>query len=149
MLTVGEVARRSGIAVSALHFYERQGLIESERANSNHRRYRRDVLRRVAVIKAAQRVGISIKRIQQEFALLPHSRTPTPADWQALSWRWREELDRRVDELTKLRDNLTNCIGCGCLSMALCPLFNPDDVLGQNGPGPHLLNQNKTTDDTT
>jgi MerR family redox-sensitive transcriptional activator SoxR len=138
-LSVGEVAARSGIAVSALHFYEAQALIGSWRTGGNQRRYARDVLRRVAVIKVAQRVGIPLAEIRDALGALPEGRTPTSTDWSALSARWRTELDARIDRLTRLRDQLDGCIGCGCLSIDRCPLRNPEDVLATEGPGPRLL----------
>jgi MerR family redox-sensitive transcriptional activator SoxR len=138
-LSVGEVARRSGLAVSAIHFYEASGLIRSRRSPGNQRRYPRDVLRRVAVIKAAQRVGVPLATIGEALGALPDGRTPTAADWRRLSARWRAELDARIERLTRLRDELDGCIGCGCLSLRDCPLRNPSDVLGQEGPGPRLL----------
>ena len=138
-LSVGEVAARSGVAVSALHFYERQGLIRSWRSTGNQRRYPREVLRRVAVIKIAQRTGIPLASIRQALAALPNERTPTAADWKRLSESWREELDERIRKLTQLRDRLTGCIGCGCLSVRDCPLRNPNDELAQEGPGARLL----------
>ncbi len=138
-LSVGEVATRSGVAVSALHFYERQGLIASVRNTGNQRRYSRDVLRRVAVIRAAQATGIPLADIAQALASLPDGRTPTAADWRRLSARWREDLDRRIAQLTRLRDNLDGCIGCGCLSLKACPLRNPGDRLAAQGPGSRLL----------
>lgn len=138
-LSVGDVARRSGVAVSALHFYERQGLIESVRNTGNQRRYSRDVLRRVAVIRAAQATGIPLAEIGQTLAALPDGRTPTAADWRRLSARWREDLDRRIAQLTRLRDSLDGCIGCGCLSLKVCPLRNPGDRLAAKGPGAFLF----------
>lgn len=135
-LTVGEVARRCGVAVSTLHFYERRGLIASTRSVGNQRRYRRDVVRRVAVIKTAQRVGIPLDEIGDALAMLPEGRAPTAADWAGLSAQWRAELDARITRMTQLRDALDGCIGCGCLSLAACPLRNPEDTLGANGPGP-------------
>ncbi|MES1954139.1 redox-sensitive transcriptional activator SoxR [Salinisphaera hydrothermalis] len=135
-LTVGDVARRCGGPVSTLHFYERQGLITAARSSGNQRRYRRDVVRRVAVIKTAQRVGIPLDAIGDALATLPEGRAPTAADWARLSAQWRAELDARITRLTQLRDALDGCIGCGCLSLAACPLRNPDDVLGADGPGP-------------
>ena len=138
-LTVGEVAARSGVAVSALHFYETKGLIRSERTAGNQRRYPRGVLRRVAVIKAAQRVGVPLAEIKAALAELPDDRTPTTEDWQRLSTRWRGDLDARIRGLTRLRDLLDLCIGCGCLSVGACPLRNPGDVLSEQGPGPRLL----------
>lgn len=138
-LTVGQLAERSGVAVSALHFYEKQGLIGSRRTSGNQRRYRRDVLRRVALIRVAQRVGISLAEIRDALAELPENRTPDRADWERLSRRWHDELDLRIRNLTRLRDQFTDCIGCGCLSIDRCRLANPGDVLAAEGPGPHRL----------
>lgn len=138
-LSVGEVARRSGLAVSALHFYEAEGLIRSLRTQGNQRRYAREVLRRVAIIKVAQRAGIPLKTIREAFKALPQERTPTVADWTRLSSAWKQELERRIDRLTRLRDHLNGCIGCGCLSVRDCPLHNPFDRLAEEGPGPRLL----------
>lgn len=138
-LGVGEVARRSGVAVSTLHFYESRGLIESRRSAGNQRRYARDVLRRVAVIKVAQRCGIPLSEIRAALGALPRRRTPTADDWAKLSARWRADLDARIARLTRLRDRLDRCIGCGCLSLVACPLRNPHDALGEEGPGPRLL----------
>lgn len=135
-LSVGEVARRCGVSVSTLHFYERKGLIAAGRNAGNQRRYRRDVVRRVAVIKTAQRMGIPLAEIHRALASLPAGRAPTAADWARLSAGWRQELDARIARLTQLRDALDGCIGCGCLSLAACPLRNPGDVLGEAGPGP-------------
>jgi MerR family redox-sensitive transcriptional activator SoxR len=134
-LTVGQVARRSGVSVSALRFYEEKGLLRSHRTHGNQRRYARDVLRRVAFIRAAQRIGIPLERISQALSLLPEARTPTVADWARLSSHWREELDARIQVLQQLRNELTGCIGCGCLSLKSCKLANPDDILGMQGPG--------------
>ena len=139
LLSVGEVAERAGVAVSALHFYESKKLIESERTGGNQRRYRRGVLRRVAVIKAAQRVGIPLDEIKAALDALPADRPPTADDWHALSAGWRDDLDRRIRELEALRDRLDGCIGCGCLSIDRCPLYNPYDRLGKEGPGARLL----------
>lgn len=138
-LSVGDVARRSGLAVSALHFYEAEGLIRSHRTGGNQRRYAREVLRRVAIIKVAQRAGIPLKTIREAFRALPQERTPTVADWTRLSSAWKQELERRIDRLTRLRDHLNGCIGCGCLSVRDCPLHNPLDRLAEEGPGPRLL----------
>jgi MerR family redox-sensitive transcriptional activator SoxR len=138
-LSVGEVAERSGVAVSTLHFYEAQGLIKSWRNSGNQRRYAREVLRRVAVIKVAQRTGIPLTEIRDALATLPEKRTPTAEDWKKLSTRWRAHLDERINRLTRLRDQLDGCIGCGCLSLEVCPLRNPWDKLGEQGPGPRLL----------
>ena len=138
ILSIGEVARRSGITVSALHFYERQGLIESLRTAGNQRRYARSVLRRVAVIKVAQRMGLPLAEIARALQGLPSGRTPTQADWSALSARWRQALDARIEGLTQLRDQIDGCIGCGCLSLKVCPLRNDGDCLAEGGPGPHF-----------
>ena len=138
-LGVGQVAARSGVAVSALHYYEAQGLIRSWRNAGNQRRYPRGVLRRVALIKVAQRLGLSLQSIRQALAALPGSGPPSAQDWGRLSGVWREELDRRIDTLLKLRDDLDGCIGCGCLSMKTCPLRNPGDQLAAQGSGPRLL----------
>lgn len=138
-LSVGDVAARSGVAVSSLHFYEAEGLIKSWRNRGNQRRYPREVLRRVAVIKVAQRTGIALKDIREALATLPDERTPTADDWQRLSKRWRADLDDRIARLTRLRDQLDGCIGCGCLSLGICPLRNPWDKLSAEGPGPRLL----------
>jgi MerR family transcriptional regulator, redox-sensitive transcriptional activator SoxR len=138
-LSVGEVAARSGIAVSALHFYELKGLVRSYRNRGNQRRYPREVLRRIAVIKVAQRTGIPLAAIRKALAALPKERTPTGEDWKKLSARWRAELDDRIARLTRLRDQLDGCIGCGCLSLGVCPLRNPWDKLAEQGPGPRLL----------
>jgi MerR family transcriptional regulator, redox-sensitive transcriptional activator SoxR len=138
-LTVGEVAERAGVAVSTLHFYEAEGLIASWRNSGNQRRYAREVLRRVAVIKVAQRTGIPLKEIREALATLPEKRTPTTADWKKLSARWRGQLSERIERLTRLRDQLDGCIGCGCLSVDSCPLRNPGDCLGKEGPGARLL----------
>lgn len=137
-LTVGEVAARSGVAVTALHFYETKGLIKSQRNAGNQRRYGREVLRRVALIKVAQRLGIPLAQIGDALQMLPDDRAPTAADWKILSERWRKELDERIEQLLLLRDRLDGCIGCGCLSMEACPLRNHGDVLGEQGPGPHF-----------
>jgi MerR family redox-sensitive transcriptional activator SoxR len=137
-LTVGEVAARSGVSVTALHFYESKGLINSQRNAGNQRRYPRAVLRRVALIKVAQRLGIPLAEIGEALKILPDDRAPTAADWQVLSEQWRRELDARIEQLTLLRDRLDGCIGCGCLSMEACPLRNQGDVLGEQGPGAHF-----------
>lgn len=138
-LTVGQVAERSGVAVSALHFYERRGLIRSRRTAGNQRRFRRDTLRRIAFIRVSQRVGIPLERIRAALAELPEERTPTREDWARLSAGWREDLDTRIEQLERLRDDLTDCIGCGCLSLESCVLSNPHDELAQEGPGPRRL----------
>ncbi|ARS49960.1 MULTISPECIES: redox-sensitive transcriptional activator SoxR [Pseudomonadaceae] len=138
-LSVGQVAERSGVAVSTLHFYETKGLIHSQRNAGNQRRYRRDVLRRVAIIKVAQRLGIPLADIGAALATLPCDHMPTAADWQQLSAQWQRDLNARIEQLTRLRDQLTGCIGCGCLSMQDCPLRNPRDELGEQGAGARLL----------
>jgi MerR family redox-sensitive transcriptional activator SoxR len=138
-LSVGEVAARSGLAVSAIHFYEKRGLICSTRTGGNQRRYAREVLRRVAVIKVAQRLGMPLATIREALAALPRGRTPTAGDWRKISSVWRESLDERIETLTHLRDNLSGCIGCGCLSLKACPLRNPGDALADEGCGPRLL----------
>ncbi|MEO5756802.1 MAG: redox-sensitive transcriptional activator SoxR [Mesorhizobium sp.] len=138
-LTVGQVAMRSGVAVSALHFYEARGLIRSHRTSGNQRRYGRDVLRRVAIIRIAQEVGISLAEIGSALEALPEGRTPTRDDWQLLSTAWRDELDRKIAQLKKLRDGLTDCIGCGCMSIDKCPLRNKDDKLAREGTGARRL----------
>lgn len=134
-LTPGEVAARAGVSVSALHFYEREGLIESTRTTGNQRRYHRDVLRRVAFIRVSQRVGISLADIEGALASLPAGRTPTKADWARLSRRWRQSLEERLAYLERLRDSLDSCIGCGCLSLKSCGLYNLDDELAETGTG--------------
>jgi MerR family redox-sensitive transcriptional activator SoxR len=138
-LTVGEVASRSGVAVSAIHYYEAQGLLRSWRNAGNQRRYPRAVLRRVSVVKVAQRLGLPLAEIKRALDTLPKGRTPTDADWRALSARWKASLDERIARLTRLRDQLDGCIGCGCLSVATCPLRNPGDTLAAKGPGACLL----------
>ena len=145
-LTVGEVAARSGVAVSAIHFYESKGLIKGWRTEGNQRRYPREVLRRVAVIKISQRVGIPLNAIREALLSLPKGRTPTADDWGALSERWRTDLDDRITRLIKLRDELTGCIGCGCLSLDSCPLYNPGDRCSKQGPGPQLLDPDCVVD---
>ncbi len=137
--TVGKVAKRCGVKVSTLHFYEQKGLIQSWRNAGNQRRYKPDVLRRVSVIKAAQKMGISLASIKQAFAALPNQRTPTQQDWQKLSSGWQAELNDRIAYLERLRDSLTGCIGCGCLSMKNCPIYNADDKLAGEGSGPVIL----------
>lgn len=142
-LTVGEVAARSGVAVSTLHFYETKQLIKSMRSAGNQRRYPRDVLRKVAVIKIAQRVGIPLAAIKDQLDSLPQNRSLTADDWRNFSASWREELDSRIRLLTGMRDQLDQCIGCGCLSLTNCPLRNPWDELAKLGPGPHFPGQER------
>lgn len=134
-LAPGELAQRAGVAVSALHFYEREGLISSRRTSGNQRRYPRDTLRRVAFIRMSQRLGIPLARVRDALATLPADRVPTSKDWARLSAGWREDLDDRILHLQRLRDNLADCIGCGCLSLKSCQLTNPGDVLAESGPG--------------
>jgi MerR family transcriptional regulator, redox-sensitive transcriptional activator SoxR len=135
-LTIGEVARRSGVAASALRFYEERGLIASVRAGSGHRRYRRLVLRRIAFIVFAQRIGLTLEEIGAELAKLPPDRAPTRRDWSRLSSKWTSRIDQRIAELERLKAGLTECIGCGCLSLDRCRLANPDDRVAARGPGP-------------
>jgi MerR family transcriptional regulator, redox-sensitive transcriptional activator SoxR len=138
-LTPGELADRSGVAISALHFYERQGLISSRRTSGNQRRYSRETLRRVAFIRMSQRLGIPLARVCEALATLPADRVPTSKDWARLSAGWRQDLDDRIVHLQRLRDNLADCIGCGCLSLKSCTLSNPGDILAGQGPGPVRL----------
>jgi MerR family redox-sensitive transcriptional activator SoxR len=139
-LTIGQVAARSGVSISTLHFYEAEDLIQSwRRTDGNQRRFHREVLRRVAFIRASQQVGIPLRRIKEALDELPDKRTPTRRDWTKLSAMWRQDLDDRIVQLERLRDRLSGCIGCGCLSLGLCKLVNPDDVLAARGPGPHNL----------
>jgi MerR family transcriptional regulator, redox-sensitive transcriptional activator SoxR len=136
LLTIGEVSRRSGVAASALRFYEERGLITSERAGSGHRRYPRPVLRRIAFIVFAQRVGLTLEEIGAELAKLPPDRAPVRRDWSRLSRGWTSRIDERIAELERLKAGLTECIGCGCLSLDRCRLANPDDRVSARGPGP-------------
>ena len=136
LLTIGEVTRRSGVAASALRFYEERGLIASERAGSGHRRYPRAVLRRIAFIVFAQKVGLTLEEIGAELDKLPGGRAPTRGDWSRLSGGWTDRIDDRIAELERLRVGLTECIGCGCLSLDRCRLANPGDRAGARGPGP-------------
>lgn len=138
-LSVGQVAARSGVAVSTLHFYETKGLITSRRSPGNQRRYSRDVLRRIAIIKVAQRIGVPLSEIRAALDRLPNGCVPTAADWAELSAAWKEDLDRRIETLTRLRDHLSDCIGCGCLSIDACRLRNPGDEQGAQGAGPRFL----------
>ena len=138
LLTISEVAKRSGVAASALRFYEEKGLIRSERAGSGHRRYARPVLRRIAFVVFAQRIGLTLEEIGQELGKLPPDRAPTRADWARLSGGWTARIDQRIAELQRLRAGLTECIGCGCLSLDRCQLANPDDRAAARGPGPRF-----------
>jgi MerR family transcriptional regulator, redox-sensitive transcriptional activator SoxR len=136
LMTIGDVARRSGVAASALRFYEDRGLITSERAGSGHRRYPRPVLRRIAFIVYAQRIGLTLHEIASELAKLPDNHAPTRRDWSRLSTKWSRRIDLRIAELERLQDGLTECIGCGCLSLDRCHLANPGDHAAASGPGP-------------
>ena len=138
-ILIGEMARRSGVAASALRFYEEQGLLASQRNPSGRRQFPRSVLRRVAFIRAAQAVGLSLDEIRAALAGLPEGRTPNQADWSRLSRAWRRLLDQRIENMTRLRDQLTSCIGCGCLSLAKCALYNPGDVAAKRGAGARYL----------
>ncbi|NMO54499.1 redox-sensitive transcriptional activator SoxR [Actinoplanes sp. TBRC 11911] len=138
-LAIGDFAARSGVAASALRYYEREGLIRSTRTSGNQRRYRRSELRRVAFIRIAQQVGVSLDEIREALAELPENRTPTKADWARLSGRWRHKLDERITLMERLRDQLAGCIGCGCLSMQRCQLINPSDRLAARGQGPQMI----------
>ena len=139
VLTIGEVAARSGHATSAIRFYEAEGLIVATRTRAGHRTYRRHVLRRLAFIRSAQRVGLALDEIRELLAVLPAERSPTKAQWGSLSNAMRRRLDARMAELEQLRDTLTSCIGCGCLSLGVCRLVNPGDVAGARGPGPRYV----------
>lgn len=136
---IGEIAQRTGVATSALRFYEEQGLIESERNESGHRRYHADVMRRVSFIRTAQRVGLSLDDVREALASLPDRRTPTAKDWDRLASSWRPRLDAQIALLTRMRDQLDSCIGCGCLSLDSCGIWNPDDVAAESGVGPRFL----------
>ena len=138
-LSVGELSRRSGVPASALRFYEDEGLIRSRRTAGTPRRYCRDALRRVTFIRMSQRVGMPLSAIREVLALLPDDRTPTRADWARISKCWQEDLTARIRQMEQLRDQLTDCIGCGCMSLAKCRLANPGDRLGADGPGPQRL----------
>jgi MerR family redox-sensitive transcriptional activator SoxR len=138
-LTIGDLSERSGIATSAIRYYEDRGLVWSRRTTGNQRRYERPMLRRLAFIRTAQRVGLSLEEIEDALATLPSNRTPTKADWSLLSRGWRPRLDARIAQLERLRDTLDSCIGCGCLSLKRCNLSNPGDVVAARGPGPVLL----------
>jgi MerR family transcriptional regulator, redox-sensitive transcriptional activator SoxR len=138
-LTIGEVAERSGFAPSAIRYYERIGLIHAERTEGNQRRYRRDVLRRIAFVRIAQRVGLSLDEIIESLAELPTDRAPSAHDWQRLTRGWRDRIDERIGILEALRGGLTSCIGCGCLSLRTCALANPGDGAGRHGAGPQYL----------
>lgn len=137
--SVGRIAKRCGIKVSTLHFYEQKGLIRSWRNQGNQRRYKPDVMRRISVIKAAQKLGVTLEEIKLALSSLPDNRTPTVEDWEQLSSQWHQMLNNRIKKLENLRDSLGSCIGCGCLSLTKCPLYNPDDEVAEKGTGPVLL----------
>jgi MerR family redox-sensitive transcriptional activator SoxR len=139
LITIGELSERTGVAPSALRFYEQEGLIQATRSPGGQRRFHREVLRRVSFIRIAQRVGLSLDQIRESLASLPASRTPNKADWARLSQSWRPQLDDHIAVLQRLRDELTECIGCGCLSLRSCALYNHDDVAAGLGPGPRYL----------
>ena len=143
MLTIGQLSERSGVATSAIRFYESRGLVASERTAGNQRRYPRSALRRVAFIRTAQRVGLSLEEIGDALATLPDGRTPTKADWARLSQTWRPRLDEQIRRIQLLRDRLDGCIGCGCLSLRSCALTNPGDDLAGLGPGAVLLDPDR------
>jgi MerR family redox-sensitive transcriptional activator SoxR len=138
-LTIGELSARSGVAQSALRFYEKEGLIRAHRTTGNQRRYDRAELRRVAFIRIAQQIGVSLEEIREALSSLPENRTPNKADWARLSARWRTRLEEKIQLMERLRDQLTGCIGCGCLSLQRCKLTNPSDRLAAAGPGPRIL----------
>ncbi|GAB3297135.1 redox-sensitive transcriptional activator SoxR [Parasphingorhabdus pacifica] len=138
-LSVGQLSERSGVSISALHFYERKNLIKSRRTPGNQRRFRRDTLRRVALIRIAQRVGIPLATVREALDELPLCKPPTSADWQRLSQQWQADLEERIRDLQQLRDAFTDCVGCGCLSIDRCRLANPYDELGRKGPGARRL----------
>ena len=145
-LTIGELAARSGVATSALRFYEEQGLISAERTAGNQRRYTRGTLRRVSIIRAAQRVGLTLDEVGSALAELPEGREPTVRDWERMSRRWRKQLEERIAGLEQLREELTSCIGCGCLSLQRCRLFNPGDAAARLGQGPRYLLGNSSAE---
>ncbi|MBW3666583.1 MAG: redox-sensitive transcriptional activator SoxR [Actinobacteria bacterium] len=138
-LTIGGLAARTGVATSALRFYESQGLIHAERAESGHRRYPHAVIRRVSFIKIAQEVGLTLQEIAEAMSSLPDNRTPDQEDWARLSASWRPRLDDQIAMLQRLRDRLDGCIGCGCLSLKKCAILNPGDIAGERGPGPRYI----------
>jgi MerR family transcriptional regulator, redox-sensitive transcriptional activator SoxR len=138
-LTIGQLARRAGVATSAIRFYEARGLVRSSRTGGNQRRYEQAELRRIAFIRTAQRVGLSLDEIGEALATLPESRVPTKADWTRLSRAWRPRLDEQIERIERLRDKLDGCIGCGCLSLRNCALRNPHDVVAPRGPGAVFL----------
>lgn len=139
LISIGAVAERSGVAPSALRFYESEGLLTAVRTDTGHRRFHRDVLRRVAFIRVAQQVGLTLDEIRAALATLPDNRTPNKRDWERLSTGWRPRIDEQIAQLERMRDRLTGCIGCGCLSLHACKLLNPDDEAAANGPGPRYV----------
>jgi MerR family redox-sensitive transcriptional activator SoxR len=143
VLSVGEVARRSGVPVSTVHFYQAKGLIAGWRSSGNQRRFPRGVLRRIAFIRVAQRAGVPLSQIRSALSGLPAGRAPSQEDWRRLSSQWRAEVEERIRRLTQLRDRFDDCIGCGCLSLKVCPLRNPDDRLAREGTGPRLLERRR------
>jgi MerR family redox-sensitive transcriptional activator SoxR len=136
LLTIGEVAERSGVSVPTVRFYEERGLVRSTRTAGNQRRFERHVLRRIAVVRAGQRFGLSLAEVADALSALPDDRPPTKRDWTRMSTRWHAMLTARIEAMTRVRDGLTSCIGCGCLSLRTCPVYNPDDSLADEGPGP-------------
>jgi len=144
-LTIGQLAERSGVATSALRYYESRGLIASERTTGNQRRYPTATLRRVAFIRSAQRVGLTLEEVEEALSTLPDGRTPTKADWARLSRTWRPRIDEQIERLERLRDKLDGCIGCGCLSLRTCALNNPDDEVAPRGPGAVFLEAGSPT----
>ncbi len=146
LLTIGELARRTGLAVSAIRFYEQRGLVRSHRTGGNQRRFARADIRRLSFALIAQRLGLTLGEIEAELATLPDRRNPTQGDWRAISRRLRERLDQRISLLERLRDRLDGCIGCGCLSLDRCRLYNPDDRASRAGPGPRFLLGDEASD---
>ncbi|MGH9042847.1 MAG: redox-sensitive transcriptional activator SoxR [Acidimicrobiia bacterium] len=138
-LTIGAMSERTGVASSALRFYEAEGLIHASRSYGGQRRYARETIRRVSFIRVAQQVGLSLEEISEALASLPQNRTPTKRDWERLSRAWRPRIDAQIAILERLRERLTGCIGCGCLSLRICKLLNPDDEMGERGPGPQYI----------
>jgi MerR family redox-sensitive transcriptional activator SoxR len=146
LISIGELAKRSGIAASALRFYESRGLISSVRGPAQRRQFQREVLRRVAFIRAAQTAGLSLEEIETTLTALPDQRTPTKQDWEKLSKSWQPLIEERIRSLTALRDQLSSCIGCGCLSLKSCALYNPQDIANTKGTGPRYLMGDKSSD---
>lgn len=145
-LTIGELAERAGVATSAIRFYESRHLIHAERTSGNQRRYPKHTLRRVAFIRTAQRIGLSLDEIAEALATLPENRTPNKADWTKLSKAWRSRLDEQIERIERLRDKLDGCVGCGCLSLKTCSLQNPHDEVAERGPGAVFLQPSRTAD---